>query len=163
MNSPPHTLPEQLWPGGAVRDSLVELVLYATDIDLDAITAAVGCLPSSALLRGQQVGRRPPAPIGHWSLEAPNDLRFEEKVVFLLSATTADPHTWQQLAQAHKVQLSCAVFLSSWTEGIELPAAVVADLGRRQWALSLAMYSAEGEEVLDAFLSGQPLPSANPS
>ena len=163
MNSPSHTPPEQLWLGGAVGDSPVELVLLATDIDLEAITAAVGCQPSSALLRGQQVGRRPPAPIGNWSLAAPNDLRFEEKVAFLLSATTADPHTWQQLAQAHKVQLGCAVFLSSWSEGIELPAAVVAALGSRKWALSLAMYSAEGEEVLDAFLSGRTQPSAKPS
>ena len=163
MTSPTSEFPERLWLGGAIGDSLVELVLYAADIDLGAVTAALGCSPSSALTRGQQVGRRPPAPIGHWSLEAPRDLRFEEKVAFLLSATTPDPQVWQRLSQAHSVQLRCAAFLGSWSEGFALPAAVIAELGARGWSFSLAMYSAEGEEILDAFLSGEPVPPARPS
>ena len=162
MNATSRHRPASLSLSGPGFESTASLVLYAPDIDLEVVTAAVGSAPTSAHRRGHQIGDRRPAPTGVWSLEAPSALPFDEKVRFLLAATTPDVSRWQRLSQTHDIQLRCAIFLRSWTDGFVLPAALAVDIGSRHWAFSRAMYSAEGEEVIEAFLSGDPLPRATP-
>jgi len=141
--------------GGPVTDSTATLCLYANDIDLDAISSRLGVKPTNGVKRGEVVGNRRPASIGLWSLEAPENLPFEEKLRYLLGVTAKETSTWDSLSLTHTIQLRCAFFLHSWTEGFDLPADVVAEIGNRHWAFSLAAYSAEGDEIFDGFLSGE--------
>lgn len=141
--------------GGPAADSRASLCIYAPDIDLEQVTALVGCAPSEAHRRGEVVGKRPPAPVGLWSLEAPTELSFEEKLKYLVEQTTSDRAAWTILGASHTVQIRCALFLHSWTEGFDLPAVLVAEIGLRGWAFTMAAYSADGDEIVAAFLAGQ--------
>jgi hypothetical protein len=139
--------------GGPIVDTSATLCLYADNIDPDTISLRLGTRPTSALKRGDVVGRRKPAPIGQWSLEAPENLTFEEKLQYLLRVTTNERSTWDSLALVHRIELRCAFFLHSWTESVDLPADIVAEIGNRHWAICLSVYSAEGEEIVETFLS----------
>lgn len=139
--------------GGPVADTEVHLCLYAHDIDLSAITSQLGVAPTQGVTKGEIVGRRLPAKIGLWSLQAPKDLPFEAKLLYLVDATTKKMAVWKTLAKTHKIQLRCAVYLHSWTEGFDLPNDLVAEIGRRCWQFSFSVYGAEGDEVLEALLS----------
>lgn len=157
--------------GGSPTDSQATLCIYADDLDPEVVTAIVNCVPSKARRKGECYPERPkirPAPIGQWFLEAPNELPFNEKIRFLLDATCNEENVWYKLAESHRLELRAAIFLRSWTEGFELPNSTVAEIALRKWSFSLSMYSADGEEVLDAFLlrdrrdrdsNGQPLGS----
>jgi hypothetical protein len=139
--------------GGSIVDSTACLFLYANDIDLDAISSVLGVQPTESVKRGEIIGKRKPAPVGYWSLEAPEDLPFEEKLSYLLGSTTNEASTWDSLYRIHDIQLRGAFFLRSWTEGVELPADVIAEIGKRHWKFGLSVYSAEADEIIDAFLS----------
>ena len=139
--------------GGPVADSEVSLCLYADAIDLESISSLLGAKPTQAVRRGDVIGRRRPARIGIWSLDAPKELTFEEKIEHLLRSTTKKRSTWDALAASHSIQLRCVLYLHSWTEGFDLPADILADIGGRHWQFGLAVYSAEGDEILEAFLS----------
>jgi len=139
---------------GPVIDSMASLCVYNHYIDLDAITDALGVAPTSAHRRGHVQGKRQPAPVGLWSLEAPDSLCFEDKLKYLVESTTDDQSIWDGLIRDHHIAVRCAVFLSSWTESVELPAELVATIGQRHWPIILSMYSAGGEEILDDFLRG---------
>lgn len=86
-------------------------------------------------------------------MDAPGRLRFEKKIRYLLDVTTSDLKTWRRIAKTHDVQLRCAIFLHSWNEGFDLPADAVAEIGARLWKFGLSAYSAEGDEIVEAFLS----------
>ena len=139
--------------GGPFQDAVVSLCVYARRIDIDRLTLDIGCQPSSSQTRGQVTpGRRVPAPIGLWCLDAPPRLRLEAQLKYLLDKTTPRESTWRRIRRAHDVQLRCAVFLRSWTEGGHFSRELVQELGRRRWSLSLTAYSAGGDKIVDGFL-----------
>ena len=144
---------ESLSVGGSFADTEAHLCLYAHDIDLQAISSCLGVEPTEGVRRGDVIGRRRPAKIGLWCLQAPKDLSFEAKLQHLLRVTTKKRTTWAALAASHSIQLRCSVYLHSWTEGVDLPYDLVAEIGRRRWQFGLAIYGAEGDEVLEALLS----------
>jgi hypothetical protein len=142
--------------GGELKDSNVSLYIYSPELDVAKVTKLVGCRPSHAHAKGAI--RRPPhgsgpAPIGLWCRDAPNGLRFEEKIRYVLDITTSRVATWRRLAKTHDVQLRCGIFMHAWCEGFHLPEQTMVALGARQWKLDVAIYSAEGEEIVDAFLA----------
>lgn len=155
--------------GGSPTDSQATLCIYADDLDPEVVTAIVNCVPSKARRKGECYPERTkirPAPVGQWFLEAPNELSFNDKIRFLLDATCNDGNVWHKLAESHRIELRAAIFLRSWTEGFVLTNSTVAEIAQRKWSFSLSMYSADGEEVLDAFIdrdrkdgdsNGQPL------
>ncbi|MCI0405072.1 MAG: DUF4279 domain-containing protein [candidate division Zixibacteria bacterium] len=120
--------------GGPVPDSMVSLCIYADDIDLAALTERIGCRPTRARRKGEKDPERPrirPAQIGQWILEAPKELSFPDKTAFLLQATVADVEVWREIGQTHNIQLRCAVFLHSWTEGFDLSPETLGEIGNR--------------------------------
>ncbi len=150
--------------GGALNDSKVSLSLYSEHINIAALTALLGCEPTHSQVKGQI--RRPPhgkgpAKLGHWFLDAPKPLRFEQKVRYLLDATPSSSATWRLIARNHDVQLRCAVFMHCFNEGFELPPQTVAEIGKRKWKFLVDIYGAEGSEVLEAFLA--PASQARPN
>ena len=141
--------------GGDLQDSRATLCLYSPKLNVAKVTASLRCAPTNALAKGQL--RHPPhgcgpSPVGRWFLEAPRPLGFVEKLQYLLDATPKTVTTWRRLVKNHDVQLRCGIFLHSWNEGFELPAHMVAEIGARGWKLGLDIYSAEGHEILAAFL-----------
>lgn len=128
------------------------LILYADDIDIQAISMLLGCEPTEAYCRGAVIGKRRPAPIGLWRLDAPPKLPFPDKLQYLVETTTNDVGTWYKLAAKHRIYLKCVVFLRSWTDGFEFPAALLEEIGKRHWQFGLSVYSAEGDEIVDSFL-----------
>jgi hypothetical protein len=145
--------------GGDLNDSTITLCLYSPTIDISKLNATLGCGPSHALAKGQL--RHPPqgsgpAPVGLWFLEAPKPLGFEEKLRYLLDATPKRVSTWRRLTKNHDVQLRCGIFLHSWNEGFDLPAHMLAEIGARGWKLGVSIYSAEGDEIVEAFLTKAP-------
>lgn len=148
---------DYLYVGGSPSDSRTTLCIYADDIDLSSLTASIGCPPTKARQKGEKDKDRPkvpPAPIGQWFLEAPQELTFTEKIKFLLNATTSDAQIWHEIRQTHDIQLRCVISLHSWNEGFSLLPEVMSEMGNRRWEFFLSMYSAEGDEIVTAFLKG---------
>ncbi len=143
---------ESLDLGGPDSETKASLYLYADDIDIQAISTSLGCEPTHAHRQGEVVKRKPPARIGLWSLDAPKDLYFPDKLAYLIKNTTSSHNIWDELASKHKIALSCAVFLHRWTDGFEIPAELLAEIGTRHWQFGISVYSAEGDEIVDAFL-----------
>lgn len=140
--------------GGGVNDSTASLCIYSSSIDLRRLTTQVGCEPTHAHRKGEApVPGGSPSRVGLWAVDAPGRLRFDKKIRYLLDVTTSDLKTWRRLAKRHDVQLRCTIFLHSWNEGFELPADTVAEMGARLWKFGLSAYSAEGDEIVGAFLS----------
>lgn len=129
------------------------LCIHARDLNIGDLTSLLGIEPTSAHVRGDKVKPgSPPASEGTWLLEAPGNLTLAEKLSYLLETTTADQAVWDDLAASHRLRLNCAVFLHTWTDGFEVPAAVMEQIGRRHWGFGISAYSAEGEEIARAFL-----------
>jgi hypothetical protein len=145
--------------GGGLRECKVALFMYSPSIDIPQLTKVLGCAPTHAVAKGQL--RHPPhgsgpSPVGLWSLEAPKALGFVEKIQYLLEATPKKLTTWRRLSKSHDVRLNCGIFLHSWNEGFDVPAHTVAEIGARGWKLGVDIYSAEGDEIINAFLSRPP-------
>lgn len=148
---------DSLYVGGFPSDSRATLSIYTDDIDVSSLTASIGCQPTKARHKGERYKDRPkvpPAPIGQWFLEAPQELEFVEKIKFLLEATTSGTEIWHEIRQTHDIQLRCVISLHSWNEGFSLLPEVMLEMGNRCWEFSLSMYSAEGDEIVAAFLKG---------
>ena len=137
------------------------LCLYSHDIDIKLISNSVECEPTESHRRGDiveyqkrdgTIKRRSPASTGLWCLRAPGNLTFTDKLTFLLGKTTASHNIWDDLVSSHIIQLRCSLFLHSWTDGFDIPASVMSEIGLRHWKFIFSMYSAEGDEILDAFL-----------
>ncbi len=152
MNDAPLKMAEEIEVGGEAADSTATLCIYADDIDLQAISSALRASPTDAHRRGEVVGRRPPASVGLWSLEAPRHLKFSEKLQYLVHETISDAEVWERLVADHRIELRCAIFLHSWNEGFDVPADLMAQIAQRHWQFGLSLYSAEGNEIVDAFL-----------
>jgi hypothetical protein len=80
-------------------------------------------------------------------------LLIPDAVKYLLESTSNDVLVWSALSKSHSIRLSIGIFLHSWNEGLEIPCQLITEIGKRLWSMSFDLYSAEGEEIVDAFLS----------
>jgi hypothetical protein len=146
----------ELSVGGAAKSTKASLNLYSTEIDLEMISKVLGCQPTDSHRKGDfNLNIGAPSPIGLWGLQAPDNLSFPAKIEYLVRATPAERSVWDALTQNHTVKLSCGIFLQSWNEGFAVPADLLAEIGLRHWELDLDLYSAGGDQIVDAFL-GKP-------
>lgn len=145
--------------GRSISESRVALLVYADEIDLDELTQKIGCEPTTALRKGEKDKnhpKRPAAQTGKWFLEAPRDLEFEQQVQYLFDRTTSDAVVWRNLISSHKIPLSCGIFLNSWNEVLSFSKQMISELAKRCWEVHFDIYSAEGDEIISAFLSKEP-------
>jgi hypothetical protein len=134
-------------------ETKASLCIYSENIDIQAISALLGCNPTHSHKRGEKVKpHSPPSKTGLWLLDAPDGLYFPDKLTYLIETTTSNHDVWDKLASLHRIELSCAVFLRSWTDGFTFPAELMEEIGRRHWQFGISVYSAEGDEIVDAFL-----------
>lgn len=141
--------------GGEPLDSKVSLCIYSPKLDIAAVTELVGCSPSHAHKKGDLSTPKAtiPARIGLWSVETPAGISFVDKIQHLLNITTGKISNWKLIAANHDLQLRCAVFLHSWNECFDLDPRLMIQIAERGWKFGLSIYSAGGDEVVDAFLS----------
>lgn len=114
--------------GGLVDETEVCPAVYAEDLDPAAVTALLGCSPTSSHLRGER--RSPRSPLqkgGGWFLNvrgrAPEDP--EELSLRLLDRLPRDESTWIKLGELHEVQLRFAIHKTGWNRGFDFSPATV--------------------------------------
>jgi hypothetical protein len=140
--------------GGEVIDSRVSLCIYHQQIDIPAINKLLACQPTHAHERGyKKTERSVPAKVGLWALEAPKGMLIPDAIRFLLDTTTTDRKPWLTLSEEHRINLRLGIFLRSWNEGFDLPLSMICEIAERHWSMGFDLYSAEGEETIDGFLS----------
>jgi hypothetical protein len=139
--------------------SNASLCLYADNIDIAALTRLLGHEPTNYHRKGDKIKKHsPPAGTGLWSLDAPDNLSFIEKLEHRIKATTPNHKVWSDLSKTHTIRLCCALFLHSWTDGFVIPAPLLKKIGDRHWEFSFSAYSAEGNEIVGGFLEpGKPI------
>jgi hypothetical protein len=144
---------KELHVGGSVEESRAGLYIYNKDIDIPLITKLAGREPTESHIKGEVIGKRRPAFIGLRGFEAPSELSFSDKLTYLVKNTSSKKLSWEKIAEKNDIQMRCVIFLHSWNEGFDIPSEIIAEIGKRHWKFGLSMYSAEGNEILDAFLS----------
>ena len=126
--------------GGAPASSHATLCIYADNLNPDFLSKIIGCKPTKARRKGEKYIDRPkipPAKTGQWFLEAPENLPFEEKVEFLVAATTSDVDVWNQISKTYTLILDAAIYLQSWTEGFYFSNEILNQISKRHWSFDL--------------------------
>ena len=112
----------------------VTLAIYGDDLDPDAVSARLGCAPTSSFRKGDRraphrelPNPRPPAMFGAWFLEARGEPPFlaDDLVATVLGRLPADEAFWAALRRDYKVELRCGVHWWGWHRGFELSPATV--------------------------------------
>ena len=139
---PPTGAPEgTTWFGGPVDRWKVALRVYGEELDPDGISALLGCEPSSAVRRGTPFPKS-----GRWILEIDskdcdeND-DVDNSLRMLLARLPSDPDVWVSLANSHRVDVFCGLFLNSPNRGFEISAEVSRLLVDRGLHIGFDLYS----------------------
>lgn len=117
--------------GGSVDEVGVCFAVYGPDLDPDAVTALLGCSPTSSHRRGDRRGTRsPPSEGGAWLLTARGraPTTVEELIDNVLHDVTHEEAAVQKLRRSFTVQLRVALHLGGFNEGFELSTRVIARL-----------------------------------
>jgi hypothetical protein len=112
----------------------------------DDISNSLGCLPSQAQERGQEIksssGKVRIAKFGLWRLFAseqePGNLDFQ--VSEILDQLTSNLDAWHELADNYYIDLFCGIFMERDMEGISLSPESLLKLGERKIILDLDIY-----------------------
>jgi Domain of unknown function (DUF4279) len=132
-----------------VQRSAVSLRIISEDLDPDEITRLLGATPAHTQIKGEKIvgkntGYIKIAKFGMWQLWAsdrePGDLN--DQIQEILSQTTSDLAVWRSIAQKHRIDLFCGLFLRDINEGMTLSPESLAALGERGIDLALDIYSA---------------------
>ena len=124
--------------------------IIGDDLDPAEITRLLGCAPSAAQTRGEQIFGRNGASVriagtGAWQLEAtdrePEDL--DGQIKELLSKLTDDVTVWTLIAEKYRVDLFCGLFMNQSNEGLSITPESLAALGLRGIELGLDIYGGD--------------------
>jgi Domain of unknown function (DUF4279) len=129
--------------GGVVDETRVSLAIYGDDLDPDAVSAVLGCVPSHSHRKGdhrRQTSR--PFSTGAWILtvegKAPSgpSMLIEE----LLGRFSSDPTFWRPLSEQYRMSVRVGIHTGGWNRGFDLTAGVVAALARTGVELGFDLY-----------------------
>ncbi len=85
--------------------------------------------------------------MGVWRLQAtdrePEDM--DSQIREILSQTTSDLAVWRSIAEKHKIDLFCGLFLGGSNEGMTLSPQSLLALGERGIEMGLDIYSGHDE------------------
>jgi hypothetical protein len=132
----------------ATIDRTVATLRIAGDtLDPADVTRALGCDPTSAQVKGQELvgaktGRVRIARIGMWRLEArdqqPGNLNAQ--IQEILGRLTHDLSVWRDIASRHSIDLFCGLFMLNGNEGLSISPDSMSALGSRGIELGLDIY-----------------------
>jgi hypothetical protein len=136
--------------GGLVEETGVCLAVYAEDLEPDAVSALLGCSPTSSHHKGDRRGpRSPPQKRGGWFLDvrgkAPQGP--EELTEALLKQLPDDEHVWVKLAEHYEVQLRFGIHMNGWNRGFGFSAGLAAKVARLHAELVFDGYAYDDEET----------------
>jgi hypothetical protein len=139
--------------GGPIDDVGLCFAVYGADLDPEAVTALLGCTPTSSHRRGDRRGpRSPPAKIGAWFLQvrgrAPR--RVEDLIADLLDRLPDDETVMHKLRETYRVQLRIALHLGGFNEGFDLTAKLVEKLAALKVSVGFDIYADPEEPLSDA-------------
>lgn len=130
-----------------IQRSVATLRIMGDNLDPTEITRLLGCAPDAAQTRGEEIPARKGgsvriARIGMWRLSAtdrePGDL--DAQIRDLLSKLTDDLTVWTSIAERHRVDLFCGLFMHKGNEGLSITPESLAALGLRRIELGLDIY-----------------------
>ncbi len=133
-----------------VQRSAATLRISGDDLQPAEITRLLGCEPSAAQTKGEQIigrntGSARIASTGMWRLVAskrePEDL--DGQIAELLSKLTDDLNVWGSIAQTYQLDLFCGLFMGGSNEGLSISPESMAALGLRHIQLGLDIYGGD--------------------
>ena len=129
--------------GGEVDECSLLLRFFGDELEPEAITALLGAPPTLACRKGDAVPRPPlPAPSGRWLLECEQTTdTLDHQIMLLFGDLTDDLSVWESLAQNHKAELKCHLFMRRWNRGTVLLAETVEAIGARHLQLVFDIYT----------------------
>ena len=123
------------------------LRICSPDIDLELVTSMLGCEPTKARKKGEQLkrGGKAKAGTGMWYLQANQETRadIDGQIMELLDRVSGDLEVWNKIGASCNVDLFCGWFLLKPNEGLELYAATLKSLGDRSIILSIDIYAGD--------------------
>jgi hypothetical protein len=137
-----------------VQRSVATLRISGDDLDPAEISRRLGCEPSEAQRKGEQLvgkntGRVRTAVSGMWRLFAlerePEDL--DGQIAEILSKLTDDLEVWRSISATYQVDLFCGLFMQGSNEGMSISPQSLSALGLRHIELGLDIY--EGDQETD--------------
>jgi Domain of unknown function (DUF4279) len=137
-----------------VQCSVATLRISGDNLDPAEISRRLGCEPSAAQTKGQQLvgkntGRVRTAVTGMWRLFAlerePEDL--DGQIAEILSKLTDDLEVWRSISATYHVDLICGLFMQGSNEGMSISPQSLSALGLRHIELGLDIY--EGDQATD--------------
>jgi hypothetical protein len=138
--------------GGPLDEVGVCLAICGEELDPDAITAILGCAPTSSHRRGDRRGARSPGfETGAWlfQIRGAAPVSADDLVTDLLNQLPHDAATWATLAEAYDLQLRFGIHMEGWNRGFGLCAANVERIARMRVRLAFDIY-AYGQEGTSA-------------
>jgi len=149
---PRHTLPSDapegtVWFGGDPDGVGLCLRVFGDDLDPDEVTRVLGHAPSRSERKGERVEAVAGltariARTGSWTLHYAIEPKatIEEGIQKLLEDLPSDDAIWQSLAQRHKIDLFCDVFVRGVNQGFVLAPNILELLGRRRIGLAIDIF-----------------------
>jgi hypothetical protein len=129
-----------------VVESPVSFRVCGDDLDPGQVTALLGCAPTRAHAKGEQIvtrSRPVTARTGGWLLvshEADTE-DLDSRILGLLARLPVDPAVWAQLSARFRLDMFVGLYLASFNEGIELRPETLRAMGERGIVLGLDIYS----------------------
>jgi Domain of unknown function (DUF4279) len=133
-----------------VQRSAATLRISGDDLQPAEITRLLGCDPSAAQAKGDQIigrntGSARIASTGMWRLVAfkrePEDL--DGQITELLSKVTDDLNVWGSIARTYQLDLFCSLFMGGSNEGLSISPESMIALGLRHIELDLDLYGVD--------------------
>jgi hypothetical protein len=136
-----------------VQRSVVSLRIGSDGLIPDEITRVLGATPTHTQVKGEKIvgtktGHVRIAKFGMWRLSAsdrvPEDM--DGQIQEILGQATNDLAVWRSIAEKHRMDLFCGLFLRVSNEGMTLSPKSLAALGERGIELGLDIYSGHDED-----------------
>jgi hypothetical protein len=130
--------------------SAASLRIFGDELDPKELTLLLGCEPSGAERKGQEIvgrstGKVRVAKTGSWRLSATKrepgnlDAQIEE----ILSKLSSDLSVWRMISERYRVDLFCGLFLNGENEGLTISSKSLSDLGNRGIELGFDIYGSD--------------------
>ena len=136
-----------IWFGGEPDEARLCLRVCGNDLDPDAVSRALGCLPSRSQRKGEPVlssaGEvKRTARTGSWLLDRPvgAEATVGEAIHALLASLPDDRSVWASLTSRFAVDLLCDLTVRCVNRGFELPPGVLALVAERGITLGFDIF-----------------------
>jgi hypothetical protein len=137
--------------GGMVDETRVSLAIYGDELDPDALSTELRCVPSRSHRKGDRRSQTsPPFRTGAWilSVEGRAPRGPSELIDELLARFPVDGMFWRTLTEKYQVSVRVGIHTGGWNRGFDFPLGAVTSLAQRGIGVGFDLYF-YGDEVAD--------------